>query len=138
MWKEVDVTCLRYYTNMSLKVQTDSSETSGQSVSLSHISTGEWPPLVRTSLLACRLLGFLWLWRLKALVQENSHHNDDDDHHHIALLLFSTSSVPKPRNKRTAKVDVSVCLIKRHVIKGYVEMGVYLHAFLTSTLGGDE
>jgi len=98
MWKEVGVTCLRYYANMSLEVQRDSTETLGQSVSLSHISTGEWPPFVRTSELACRWLEFLWLWRLNALVQENSHHHHHH-HHHIALLLFSTSFVPKPRKQ---------------------------------------
>jgi len=59
----------------------------------------------------------------------------------IIILLFFFSPPPlylSQENKRTAKVDVSVCLINRHVIKGYVEMAVYLHAFLTSTLGGDE
>jgi len=66
MCKEVAVTCLRYYTNMSLAVQRDSTETLGQSVSLSHISMGELPPFVRTSELTCRWLGFLWLWRLQS------------------------------------------------------------------------
>lgn len=92
------MTCLRYYTNMSLEVQRDSAETLGQSVSLSHMSMAGWPPFVRTLELACRWPEFLWLWRLDALVQENSHH-----HHHIALLLFSTSSVPKPRKQTDGK-----------------------------------
>jgi hypothetical protein len=56
MWKEVVVPCLRYHTDMSLEVQRDSTETLEQSVSLSHISTGEWPPFVRSSELACRWL----------------------------------------------------------------------------------
>jgi hypothetical protein len=49
MWEELVVTCLRYYTNMSLELQRDSTETLGQSGSLSHISMGEWPPFARIS-----------------------------------------------------------------------------------------
>jgi hypothetical protein len=36
------------------------------------------------------------------------------------------------------KVKLSLCLIKRHAMKAYWRVDVWLHAFLTSTLDGGE